>query len=348
MNCLIKDSEYRMKLEQSGMPEYQFYSFCMGYAAEHDGKLPRLDEIPGTNSVPKFKEFVNMTDNSAKISDIVGAAGVENIEEAAPVLNDQFPNLAVDVFPLSESAIVTVEERPSEFKVKHTQKHDVSKDLNARAVFNELFNKLSRQYGIKFNMISGNDLKQWDDIPEVQTAKAFVHHGQIYINADLADIDAPIHEMTHILLGSIRFKNPELYFDLVRQSEKFSDFDERMSQMPNMAHDDAMEEVFVEEVGKYLAGKQSAIDKLPKNVIYELHYNIKRLLDSALMGDYSVKSISNAELYDMNLSQLAERVNSMMLQPFALSSLDDAQLHRTLANEKSDMIKKGDLVEECE
>jgi hypothetical protein len=72
--------------------------------------------------------------------------------------------------------------------------------------------------------------------------------------------------MTHILLGSIRFKNPELYFDLVRQSEKFSDFDERMSQMPNMAHDDAMEEVFVEEVGKYLAGKQSAIDKLPKNV----------------------------------------------------------------------------------
>ena len=346
MNCLIKDSAYRMKLEQSGMPESAFYSYCMGHMMEY-GVMPELDQIPGADSRKHLKEFINMGDGSAKISDIENATGV-SIEESAPVLNDMYKDLDIDVFPLSESALVNVKRRPSEFEARPTEHHDVSEDLNARAVFTELFGKLNRQYGIKLNMVTGADLQQWSDIPEVQTASAFVKDGQVYINTDYADIDAPIHEMTHILLGSIRFRNPDLYFDLVKQAENFDDFQERLEQMPNMAHDDAMEEVFVEEVGKYLAGKQSAIDKLSKSVQYELHYNIKRLLDSALMGDYSVKSISNAELYDMNLSQLAERVNSMMLQPFALSSLDDAQLHRTLANEKSDMIKKGDLVEECE
>jgi hypothetical protein len=56
------------------------------------------------------------------------------------------------------------------------------------------------------------------NIPEVLSAKAFVHNGKIYINTDRADIDAPIHEMTHMLLGSIRFKNPDLYFDLIENA----------------------------------------------------------------------------------------------------------------------------------
>ena len=37
------------------------------------------------------------------------------------------------------------------------------------------------------------------------------------------------------------------------------------------------------------------------NIKYELHYNMKRLLDSALMGQYSVKSIDESKLYNMSL-----------------------------------------------
>jgi hypothetical protein len=50
----------------------------------------------------------------------------------------------------------------------------------------------------------------------------------------------------------------------------------------------------------------------------------------------------------MSLPQLVSAVNSMILQPFNMTGLDDARLHRMLANEKSDLIKRGDLVEECE
>jgi hypothetical protein len=43
---------------------------------------------------------------------------------------------------------------------------------------------------------------------------------------DVADIDAPIHEMTHLLLGSIKYQNPQLYMELVNLSEKLPYYSE--------------------------------------------------------------------------------------------------------------------------
>jgi hypothetical protein len=147
-------------------------------------------------------------------------------------------------------------------------------------------------------------------MPEVKSVSAFVHEGKIYINTDISDIDAPIHEMTHILLGSIRFKNPQLYQDLISIAESFPGLQKFISNNPNRAYSDILEEFFVEETAKYLAGVGSQINMLDNNVKYELHYNIKRLLDSALMGQYSVKSINDNSLYKMSLSELAKLVNS--------------------------------------
>jgi hypothetical protein len=102
-----------------------------------------------------------------------------------------------------------------------------------------------------------------------------------------------------------------------------------------MTRDDAMEEIFVEEVGKYLAGLDNDISSLPSEIQYELHYNIKRLLDTVLMGQYSVKSINNDELYNMTLKDLTKTVNSMIMQPMSIMGLDDSASHRMLANEKT-------------
>ena len=45
-----------------------------------------------------------------------------------------------------------------------------------------------------------------------------------------------------------------------------------------------MEELFVTEMSKYLAGESSIIEQLDGHTVNELHYNMKRLLDTALMG----------------------------------------------------------------
>lgn len=160
-----------------------------------------------------------------------------------------------------------------------------------QGVFNQLFNKLEKQYGVQLHTISDKELAsdEWQGIPEIQTANAFIYNGDVYINTDHAKADAPIHEMTHMLLGSIRFKNPDLYYGIVQQAQDFPTFNQFIEQNPNRAINDNMEELFVTEMSKYLAGESSIIEQLDETVINELHYNMKRLLDTALMGQYSVK-----------------------------------------------------------
>ena len=218
-----------------------------------------------------------------------------------------------------------------------------------QGVFNQLFNKLEKQYGVQLHTISDKELTsdEWQGIPEIQTANAFIYNGDVYINTDHARADAPIHEMTHMLLGSIRFKNPDLYYGIVQQAQNFPTFNQFMEQNPNRAINDNMEELFVTEMSKYLAGESSIIEQLDEHTVNELHYNMKRLLDTALMGQYSVKSIPDSKLYRMSLADLVETVNSQMLETSFQGSLDDAALHRVLANTKSDLMKKGDLREDC-
>lgn len=55
------------------------------------------------------------------------------------------------------------------------------------------------------------------NIPGVATAKAFVYNSEIYVNTDLSDKDAPIHEMMHIMMGGLRREDPELYFSIASQ-----------------------------------------------------------------------------------------------------------------------------------
>ena len=216
-----------------------------------------------------------------------------------------------------------------------------------QSVFNGLFNKLNKLYGVQMNTISNKELASMNFPPEVQIAAAFIHDGNIYINTDLAKADAPIHELTHLLLGSIRFKNPDLYFDIVQQAQNFDNFNSFKEQNPNRTMSDIQEEAFVTEMSKYLSGQKSVIEQLPANVVNELHYNMKRLLDTALMGETSVKAIPNKELYSMSLKQLAQTLNSDLLENNFYGSLDEEQMHRMLANTKEELIKNGDLREDC-
>jgi hypothetical protein len=105
--------------------------------------------------------------------------------------------------------VVTVTKRPSEYEADDIEPFEISENINTAVVFNNMFTKLSNLYGINIIPITDQEVSKY--APEVHSASAFIHEGNIYINTDLADIDAPIHEMTHMLLGSIRFKNPELY-----------------------------------------------------------------------------------------------------------------------------------------
>lgn len=347
--CLIKNSEYWTKLEQSGIPEFQFYSFANSFVSKH-GRFPNLDEIPKSNSSQYLKDTIHINkNNSAKIEDIFISTQTNDIQSANVALNDKHTDLEIELTPLNKEAIVEIKQRPSEYNIQDSDVANIEDFPNTGVFFNNMFTKLHGLYGIDIIPITDKELAsdKWDNIPNVKNVSAFIYNGNTYINTDLSNIDAPIHEMTHLLLGSIRFKNPQLYQELVSMADQFPNFTQLALENTDKSQQDVYEEVFVQETSKYLAGLPSELDQLDDNIKYELHYNIKRLLDSALMGQYSVKSISDENLYNMSLKELIRSVNSMVLNPTNIGTLEDAHLHRILANQKSDLIKKGDLREEC-
>jgi hypothetical protein len=61
----------------------------------------------------------------------------------------------------------------------------------------------------------------------------------------------------HIFLGSMRFKNPELYMELIQTVENLPNIETLARNYPNRTKSDLLEEVFVEEFSKYLSGVEN-------------------------------------------------------------------------------------------
>jgi hypothetical protein len=68
---------------------------------------------------------------------------------------------------------------------------------------------MKRYYGINVIPITSHD-----SFPglNVSQAKAFIYNGNIYVNIDNATADSLVHEMLHILLGSMSRNNPSLFY----------------------------------------------------------------------------------------------------------------------------------------
>ena len=89
--------------------------------------------------------------------------------------------------------------------------------------------------------------------------KGFVKNGEIYINASNATEEDLFHEYTHIMLGVLKAKNYENYYDIVTLVAK-SDGAKRVKnslkqQYEYLAEQDLNEEVFAEMFARYMAGR---------------------------------------------------------------------------------------------
>lgn len=353
MICINKNSvEYQSLKERAGISEFKLDSVCRRFLEKYD-RFPYLDEINGSNSEPSLKQYLKINKNNGiKISHLLETTGKSSVREANIEINNQFRDLETTILPIVDEAIVEVEHRPTtdNFDVVELEQ-DI--DVDSYQVLTIALNKLASLYGINFKQISDAELntKEWKDlIPEKAIVNAFIYNGNIYINTDKNMLDAPIHEMFHIFVGSLRFTNPELYQSLIQSVESFPNYPILASNYQNRTRNDINEEILVTEVSKYLAGYQSDLSNLDNKTRYEITYNIKRMLDTILMGQDSVKTISEDRLFTLSLKDIAAEVNSaVMINNFrGTMNVAGSELHRRLNNEKSDLFKQGLLEEICE
>lgn len=344
-----KSFEFQTLKEKSGLSdfelEYQVQAFQEMY-----GRWPNLDELEGVDSEPYIRKSLHIReDNSTSIDKILEETGTEDIRDAKIQLNNEYRDKEIDIIPLKNDAIVEITKRPNTQEDLSEDIYEQDAEVNNAVLMMQTIDKLQDLYGINIKYISNSELnsEEWQQVPGVQSAKAFVFNGDIYVNTDNATIESPLHEMLHLIFGSIKYSEPELYQSLVDQAINFSSYNRIAKLYPNRTQNDLNEEVFITELSKYLAGKQSDLAGLDPSVMHEISYNMYRLLDTVMMGGNSVKTIPEPVLYNLNMKQVAQIVNSAIAQGRNVGSLDSSQVSRIMANVKSDLLSKGLLREEC-
>lgn len=342
LQCINKKlPEYQRLKKISDIPEILLDATCVEYL-EKFNRFPRFDELPFSNSENTIKEELQIDrNNGVSIKKILEYTKTDNIDDAVIALNNQFLDLEIEIDPVLDKGIISVKKRPTEeYKNVEDKNIDIS---NNKLAITKALEKLSKLYGININTITDSDLDQFS-IPRDKLTKAFVYNGEIYLNADRFSRDSFIHEMMHLLVGSMRFSNPEVYQNLIDSVENFDLYPQLLREFENKSRNDAKEEIFITQLAKYLAGMDSVINSLTEEQLYEINYNVRRILDSMLMGDFSSKVID--DLYHQKFSDVVKFTNSDILS--TTYSYKNSIIHRQLNNIKSDLLKKSELIETCD
>ena len=350
--CSLKNhGKFQTLKKMSGLPDFVILD-RMSQFEEQYGRFPELDELPGANSLPSLKEEISMKSskngtNYTSTDKVLASTNTNSIQEANAALNNSHRDLDIELQTIGNTTLVKVKSRPSEYNILDTNiETNIPKTLDQQKIgLQNALDKMRNAYGINIQYISNDELIQ--DV-DVNSAKAFIKNGTIYVNVDNATIDSPIHEMLHLFIGSISFYNPQLFYNLLATVQNLPNIDERINQYTGTrTMDDILEEIFVEELAKFVTGQSSLFDSLQKDVISQILYNIKRDIDTIIDGNYSVKSLEDNEIFNKSIRNLAEDLESSTFNIDIESGLNNAMTHRILANTKSDLLKSGELKEEC-
>ena len=308
--CTIKDSQKHQTLtEMSGVSSDSVAQVCNEYL-ELYGRFPELDEIPNADSSKYLEEKydIKTSKSGTKYSNtqMILDNGYSTIQEANANINDTHKDLDVKITDINGVSIFEIKSRPSEYKIGGTPYSiTATTDTQVQCGIIEALNKMRNCYGINIIPITSDD--KFPNI-NVSQSKAFIYNGDIYVNIDNATVDSPIHEMLHILLGTMNRNNPSLFYQLTSSVETISDYDYRASHYPNRIKSDINEEIFVEEFAKYLTNQHSIFDNIDENTKNQIMYYVQRDLDTIFDGNYSVKSLD--EIFNCSLRELAELTES--------------------------------------
>lgn len=332
--------------------------YILGYQNRYtpnSKELPTLDKIPGANSENYIKASLELNQyNGTSKESLFAKLNVNSVKEATIKLNREFRDKNIYIDELPNSVILRIESRPTLRGELDSDFQQIT-EISEQDFFDDILPDLVRKFGISIEQISQTNplVKNLND-PNV---KAFVLNKNIYLVEGKYDAKVePIHELMHILLGSIRANQGNRFYEIVNLVEKLPDYEARCKKYINRSHSDINEEIFVEEVSKFFAGtldarNESIINLLDTATKMKFENEIKYTLDTLLNGKISVQAVPN--VLEKPLVYIANIVQSMNATNQYTGSINTqgAALHRIAANIKEDLfsgkIKNYTLDEIC-
>lgn len=388
LNCLNPELSQKVQTlqEMSGLSDFSLKSQIRHYTQLHNGRLPNLDELDGSDSRSYLYKTYNIkAKKSQKISDLAKKVLGEKyqkidtqttVSDITHKLNNIFTDLILIPHIYGKNVGFEIQRRPT---INYSEPVDtyIPNRGSAGNVLNSILDKLNDLYGIKVNIFTpGNTAllqelrhKTGNSKYSLAGVNGFIYNGEIYISSKLSEQDADktkVHELLHLIVGSIKFTNPSVYNNFVKLASQYTtqfqefvntEFGKEVDLQTLPTLSDYQEEFIVEELAKYLSGMPNSIlntnpfnnNEKAKDLRYQVLYNMNRVLDTAFMGDYSVKSIPPANLYTMTLGDVMDVINSVYVKNSNFKNLvQQSQQHRILANKKKQLVNDNKLILKCE
>lgn len=201
-------------------------------------------------------------------------------------------------------------------------------------------------YGIDVITLSADELEELNKSEnlgitdaELETVRAFVHNGQIYINTSNADISDLFHEISHLFLGAIKVRDFDSYEEILdrivnnkKNAKRFeSIYKYKKSSYANLAETDLVEEAVVE----LIAEKMFKQDFLVEDYIPE---KFKKFMEE-IMGRVQ------------NITQDANTENTIGFDSFMKNLLnqtkDESKKRRAVTNFIATERDNGSITENC-
>ncbi len=271
--CINKNSaEFQALVKQSGLPDFYVSAVCGNFLEKYN-RFPYLDEIPGSNSQKYLESQLELKNGYTKVSKILEMTGQDSIEQSQIFLNNTLRDIEVSIVPLNQEAKVYITKRPVTKELTNDSLDH--SEMNDALTIESIVHKLKTLYGMRVQSVTLDEIQnsEMKDIPELANKKTFIYNDILYVNSDLFDQNAPISDMIELLIDPIR--GTELYQKLVKD------------------------------------GTEDLMEKISRRYTdYDIFYNIKRTLDTILMGESSIKDFSDAEIFNSSLSGLCKKVNS--------------------------------------
>lgn len=288
-------AEFQTLLKQSGLPEFYISAIC-GQFLEKYNRFPYLDEINGADSSNYLSTQLRLNNESTSINNILSMTGLNTIEESQIFLNNIFRDQEINIFPLTNDAVVRINKRPVSSPVTQIVRH--SNVANPRLIYTNVINKLNSLYGTRINTEIGDDFKN---------KTHYIENGELYVNPDMLSMN----NIIPMALLLSEFRESDGYKSLLPRVAETNHFYNLVKMNPRRNPQDLLEEALIEQINRTMRFGTSELIIQPK-LRYELQYAIKRTLDTILMGETSVKSFPNETLFNSSIRDLCSLVNSSL------------------------------------
>lgn len=296
-------------------------------------RIYRIEEILDTELIVSYA-YRDTNGNIVK--------NIETLPVNKLVKNESENNIFSLFVPIVQTKVNENLKNYKESLNKKTQELVTEKD--SVEVLKMISEYMKEKFNIDIILGSLNDFKNIEELNSVsmiESAKSFLKNGKIYVNLDFASLSDPIHEISHLITGTLKVLNPKLYEQLllkVKLNEEL--LTEINNKYNNLTYYELLEEAFAESFGKNIIGelqsKEFNDDTLLEGVntimnnmfnFSEKSNNTSKLLTTPLyqlINEFGSNFVTNPEsLYDRNASLLAENITKAKKELMDINKLKE-------------------------